>query len=464
MKREKSINERIFLILLRLASATLLIRVVGMINQIVVTARFGAGVKMDTYFVASALPLLIAQCMINTFEKSVTPVYARAGIYSTKEQISALFSTLLNIVLVCTIILTLIIFLFPRQIIFLSAPALDTNRAEQSVALIPYVLPALLLMIVIGFLECILNTEGQFGLPAYAGTLVPISTVLLVLTLERSLGILILCIGMLVGLILQLIIFILRIRAVGIKYRPVMNLHIPEIAEISDMAWPALCSSFILLTGPLVDQMFASSLTVGSLSSLNYALKLNSVPIGVILASVGRAALPFLARQVGTNDMKAFKETLRLYLWVVGISTAVISASVIVLAHPIVQILFQRGAFTYVDTNRIAATLIGFMIGLAPMSLGFVTAQAFIALGKTKLLLGVTIFNVLANAIFDYIFIHLWQSFGIAFATSLVYVCTASFFIFSIRRTVGNLDIFTPPHEVLKMIRTIFSGTDARLP
>ena len=132
--------------------------------------------------------------------------------------------------------------------------------------------------------------------------------------------------------------------------------------------------------------------------------------------------------------------------------TAVLAVFMIVLAHPLVQILFQRGAFSADDTNRTASTLRAFLIGLTPMSLGFITSKAFTALGKNRLLLYVTLFSVAANAIFDYIFAHFWQSVGIALSTSAVYFCTMSIMLFTLHRMIGNLNLFTPPIELLQVI------------
>src|SRR5204862_7221830 len=138
---------------------------------------------------------------------------------------------------------------------------------------------------------------------------------------------------------------------------------------------PSLFSILISQASPLVDQIFASSLSGGSISALNYSLKLISVFSGVIFVATGRAALPYLSHQASINDMKAFKETLRLYLWAVGGATIVLTVLMFVLAHPIVQILFQRGAFPAEDTNHTASTLEGFVVGLVPMALGFITAR-----------------------------------------------------------------------------------------
>jgi murein biosynthesis integral membrane protein MurJ len=456
--RMKAVHKQISRALLTLSSAALLVRGFGMLNQIVITRRFGAGAAMDAYFVASTLPLLMGTLLSTSIESSVIPVYTRVRAQG-KEQASKLFSTLLNLLVLATILLTLGMLNFRNQLIQLSAPSLDPFRASLAVSLTPIIFPTLALMVVINFLQCILNAEGQFGWPAYADLLVPLTTATLVLAQGRSDGIVILCIGMLVGLSLELCLIIVRARRAGLVYRLSINLRNPDIGAIFMVAWVAPFSVLISQVSPLVDQVFASALTAGSISALNYSLKLVSVFTGVIFVSIGRAALPYLSRQASNNDMKAFKETLRFYLWVVGIGTTVLAALVLVLAHPLVQILFQRGAFTAEYTDRTASTLVGFVVGLTPMALGFLMSRAFVALRKNRLLLITTTFGVFANAILDYFFARLWQSTGIALATSAVYFCNLFILLFMLRRQVGNLHLFTPPTEILQVIRKIGDGS-----
>jgi murein biosynthesis integral membrane protein MurJ len=457
--RLQSVNKNIFRVLLSLASAALLIRVAGMLNQIVVSGNFGAGAVMDSYFVASILPLSMAQLVISAIEASVIPAYARVHTQDGRKQTSALFSTLLNVLLVGTVLLTVVMLFFHQQLIIMLAPGLDAFRTELASSLFYLIVPAFGLMVIIGFLECILNMENQFGLPAYAGMLVPLTTAVFVLALGKSLGILILCVGMVLGLCIQLVVFILRIRHTGLSYRPTINLHNPEVRATFIVAWPALLSAFLLgQANPVVDQIFASSLPAGSISAINYSLKLVSVPAGVIFTSAGRAMLPYLSRQASIRDMKAIKETVRLYFWILGIGTTVLALFMILLAHPIVQILFQRGAFTAEDTNLTAITLTGFLIGLTPLALSFLTTKAFSALGKTHMLMRISIFSMIANAVFDYIFARWWQSFGIALATSAVYFCAVIIQFFVLQRIIGKLDLFVLPHDIVNVASAILEG------
>src|SRR5437588_525726 len=451
----KSANTKIFRALLSIASAALLIRVMGMFNQVVITARFGEGAAMDAYFVASALPIMLAQLLGSAIEASVIPVFARVRTREKAEQASILFSTILNLLLIGAALLTVMLFLFRGQVIRLSAPALDPLRLAMASSLTPIIYPVLLLMTVIGFLECILNTEGQFGWPSYTGLLVPVTTAIFVIFLGKSQGVVMLCIGMVVGLCLQLGAFIVRVRRTKIVYRPIIDLRNAAIGSILIAAWPAFLGGLISSASPFIDQIFASFLSTGSISTLNYALKLISVPIGVIFISVGRAALPYLSQQAAMNDLKAFRKTMHFYVWIVGIGTTVMSVLMLVLAHPLVQLLFQHGAFTAEDTNRTAMTFTGFVLGLVPMSFSFLAVRAFSALGKTRILLFISIYNIIANAILDYIFARLWQSEGIALATSAVYFGAMFILFFLLSRTIGRINIFSPPPEILSFLKKL---------
>jgi murein biosynthesis integral membrane protein MurJ len=453
--RLKSSNKYIFRALLSLSSAALLTRMAGMVNQIVSSSHFGAGAMMDAYFVAYTLPTVLAALIVGAIEAAVVPAYTRVRAQGDKEHTSRLFSTTLNLFVGTTLLLTIILILFRRQTIFLTAPALDPYRAGAAADLVPFMYPVLVLMVAVGLLECIFNVEGQFGWPAYAGLLVPLTTAALVIIMGNAQGVVALCVGMVLGLVLQLGVFIIRAKRAKLIYRPMLDLHLPEINTIFVAFWPTLVGGLIGQAGPLVDQIFASLLSSGSISALSYALKIVSVFSGVIFASVGRAAFPYLSRHAANNDLNSFKNTLRLYLWGVGICTTVLSIFILLFAHPIVQILFQRGAFTPDDTNRTTLTFIGFIFGLTPMALGFVGARAFSALGKNKILIWVSAFSVTANALFDYIFAHFWQSEGIALSTSAVYFCTMFILFITLSRMIGKLDLLTPPAELLTLISKV---------
>lgn len=443
----KAINTHVLRALLHLISAALLLRAGGMINQVIVSASFGAGAAMDAYFVAAAFPLLLVQLVSSAVESSVIPVYTQLRMRAGKEEVSRLFSTLLNGLLLLALLFTLGLFALRRQLVLFSAPGLDPTRFAQAIALTPLLYLAVPLSLLIGLLECILNAEGQFGWPAYAGLLVPLTTALLTWLGGKHWGVPVLCLGGLLGAGLQLAMVCVRARQARLRYRLVLSVRNADLIRILHAAWPVLLGALVIQGGPLVDQIFASTLPSGTISTVSYALKLVSVFIGVIVVSLGRAVLPSLARQavLGDPGYLALKGTLRLCIWVIGVCTFVFSLLLLLLAHPLVQLLFQRGEFSTPDTRNVVLVLSGFAPGLAPMALGFLFSRVCNALGETRIPMYIAFVGVGANALFDALFAPLWQGLGIALATSLVSLITSVLFLLFLRRRLGTLCIWHTP-------------------
>ncbi|MBE3560249.1 MAG: O-antigen ligase family protein, partial [Ktedonobacteraceae bacterium] len=455
----RSANKNIFKALLSLASANLLLRFMGLGMQIIVVSHFALGVEMDAYTDAYLLTTTLAMMLGSALEASVIPVYARTRVRG-KEQASRLFSTLLNILIIGTGLLALVLFLFRQQALFLVAPGHAGTHTEQiAISLTPYLIPVFFLMTINSFLECLLNAEGQFGWPAYAGAAVPISTAIALLIGGKSVGVLMLCLGNLIGLVVQLIIILIRAHKAQLRYKPVLELNSPDVRAIAALAIAPLGAALIGQLAPLLDNSFISTVgETGNVAAMSYANKLNGVFTGVIFASVGKAALPYLASQAAIKDMKAFKNTLRLYLWALGIVTVVLAIGMSLFGELAVRILFQHGAFTHDDTVRTATLLFGLMLGLPPTALAFLTSRAFSALKKTRVLMVMTIINVILNAAFDYTFKIFWGAFGIALATSAYYFCSMIILLVTLRIQIGKLDLLKPPPELLQLVGKSFQA------
>ncbi|GCE46800.1 murein biosynthesis integral membrane protein MurJ [Thermosporothrix hazakensis] len=456
--RLKSANRNIFRALLSLASANLLSRMMGMVLLLVVTTIYGQGAELDAYYVASVVALLLPDLLSGSIESSIIPVYTKARLKG-KEYASRLISTVFFLFIIGLIVCTGIMLLLRQPLIFLWGPGLKETTSQLAVSLAPWIFPVIITSTLSGYIECLVNAEGQFGWAAYSRLLVPITTALFIVIGNKQYGIVMYCVGYLTGTTFQLVITMIRLFQTKIRLIPVIDLRMQELPEIWQTAWPALVGALISQAAPYFDMLFSSFIPhEGSVAALKNAEKLVGVFTGVIFTSVGRAALPYLSRQAAIKDMKAFKETLRLYLWGLGIAVTVLSLIMIVLATPIVQLLFQRGRFHTEDTALTANILIGFAIGLTPMAFGFTVSRAFSALQKTRVLLMMTTINIILNALFDAVFSFFWQSFGIALATSAYYFVSMFILLITLRRMIGPLHLFQPPKQILTVLLKLGLG------
>lgn len=455
----KSANKNIFRALMSLGSANLVQRLMGLVNSTIVTASFGQGEAMDAYAIATILPLTLSDLLSGAIEAAVIPTYTSLRAKGSREKASRLFSTLINILVVGTLLFTMLALVFRDPLVSISAPGkTNTNELSIAISLSLYAFPILFFKVLNSFLEALLNAEGQYGWPAYAGMLNPLVTAIFVLLGGKSLGVVMLCVGGIAGAIAELSIILVRANKAKLKYTFTIDLSMPEVQKTAQAALPALSAGIISVASPYVDLIFSSFLPqIGNIAALNNAQKLNGVPTGVVLSAVGRAALPYLAAQAAIKDMKAFKQTLRLYLWAVTAAAIFIALVMGVFSHVFVELLFRHGQYTADDVNLAAITLTGLVIGLPPMAVGWIISRAFSALGKTRILMYISIFSVVANAVFDAIFGRLWGVFGIAFATSMVYVCTMIILVIAIQATIGAVNLLTPPKELFEMPRNLLA-------
>ena len=448
----KSANKNIFRALLSLASANLLQRIFGLVNLAVVTYKIGIGPNLDAFNVSVLLPITIATIVSGSMESSVIPIYSRLRTKGAKEQASKLFSTLLNLLIIFCILTTAITLVFKTQLLTISAPGVSQKTIALAADLAIYTFPVLALMTLNSFMECLLNADGTFGWPAYAGLLVPLTTVIFIFGGDSKYGILMYSIGTLAGNLFELGVISYRAHKNNMVYRPIIDLKLPELKPILAYASPSLFGALISMISPIFDQFFSSYQPSGTISAMNTALKFNGVPTGVIFAAVGRAALPYLASQAAIKDMRAFKGTLRLYVWVISIVTFIVTAIMVLLSYLAIVFHLSFGSTSPSQVAQTAILLIGLALGLVPTAVGYILSKAFSALGKPTVLMGVSIFSVFANAIFDAIFGYLWGGFGIAFATSVYYVCTMIILATVLRRSIGKLDLFSPPKELLDVL------------
>ncbi|MGH2480397.1 MAG: murein biosynthesis integral membrane protein MurJ, partial [Ktedonobacteraceae bacterium] len=266
------------------------------------------------------------------------------------------------------------------------------------------------------------------------------------------------------GTFLQLAVVLVRARQARLHYQLVLDWRNMHFRTISRAAWPVLLGAFISQGSPLVDQIIASTLSAGSISALSYALKLVSIFSGVLFVSMGRALLPCLSRQASLSDptYQAFKSTLRLYLWSLGLFTLLLSLGIFLIASPLVQILFQRGAFSVAAAENVGTTLRGFVVGLTPMAVSFLLVRAFSALGETRIPMRVAWVSVCANALFDALFARFWQGQGIALATSLVYLVSSVLLLVLLYRRIGDLHLWPCPPELQILVARFRYGRARR--
>ena len=147
----------------------------------------------------------------------------------------------------------------------------------------------------------------------------------------------------------NLLLQIRGVRGLGLRFRPSLDLGFPGVRRVGKLVLPVLFGVSLPQATAIVNGMFVAGIE-GAKSILEYGNRLMQLPLGVFGQAIGIAVLPTLSQQAAEQDDRAFRETLAFGVRLAFFLTVPASALLMVLAQPLITVVFQRGNFTAADT------------------------------------------------------------------------------------------------------------------
>ena len=243
--------------------------------------------------------------------------------------------------------------------------------------------------------------------------------------------------GVLLGGLAQLAMQLPSLWKLGFRFRWSLNLSDPRLAQLWRLMWPSVIAGAAVQVNVLVNSMFASEINGGQ-SWLYVAFRLMQLPLGVVGVSLATATLPAVARAAARGDLKGFGETANEAIRLNAFLTLPAAAGLMVLAYPIIELIYQHGKFSAFDTGQTALALQAYAIGLSGYAAIKILAPCFYALGLPTVplrisLIGIAI-NLALNLMNSRVF-HLGHA-GLALTTSCVALVNVAQLYFALRKRV----------------------------
>jgi len=309
----------------------------------------------------------------------------------------------------------------------------------------PFILLVSLAALVMGML----NARNVFGVPAMASSFFNLGSivagVLLGYWLDPHFGsraILGLAIGTLVGGALQLGVQLPTLKRQGYRYRVDFHWRDPGVRAVLRLMGPSVIAASTTQVNVLVNSVFASQLGDGPTFWLTVAFRLMQLPLGIFGVALGTVALPLLARMAAAGNMLSFRTELARGMRLAFLMTIPASVGLIVLAEPIISVLYQHGRFGAHETAESAGALRFYALGLCGYAALKVLVNAFYAIDRRKTPMVVSFLAVALNLGLNFVFTRElgWGHRGLAFSTACV--ATSNFLIlyFLMRAHLGRLE------------------------
>ena len=422
---------------LLLALATGVSRLSGLFRDAAIADRFGATGAYDAFLVAFFLPHFLRQLLAEgALSTAFISVYTESLV--TKEDADRFANNVLSLLLLLLPLLVGVgILLAPSYLPFL-ASGFPQAKLSLTAGLAQVVFPFIALVSVAAVFMGILNARRRFLIPALAPVWFNVAMVAGALFLFRlfpAQPIYGLALGAVLGGAGELLFQLPALRRVGFRFHLTLFPIHPAVRKMARLMAPALFILAVDEINLLVDNKLASHLAEGAISSLQYAMRLFQLPLGVFAVSIATALLPRLSADWARGEKDRFAGHLTEGVAASALILLPATAGLLALGPNVVRLLFEHGTFTPADTVRTAHALSFYLIGVLPYGLAYVFTRAFYALGRTRLPLLSSIAAVATNVVLDVVLVGPMQEGGLALATSVAGVVDAAILGFALWRT-----------------------------
>jgi len=367
---------------LTVGGLTAVSRVFGFVRDVLLAAVMGTGWVADAFFVSFRFPNLFRALFAEgAFNSAFVPLFSKRLRTDGRES-ARIFSEEALAILFTGVTLTVIVAeIFMPYLVQLIAPGFgkDPEKFRLAVLLTRITFPYLVCMSLVALTAGVLNALGKFSAPA--ATPIVLNLVLIVVTMGAALagfydqpqsGI-VQAWGVAVAGFAQLLYVAWAARDLGMDpgfRRPRLT---PDMRRLLTLAVPGIVTGGINQVNIFIGTMIAS-LQASAVSFLYYADRINQLPLGMVGIAIGVVLLPDLTRRLADSDEAGAMASQNRSCEFALLLTLPATIALIVIPMPVIQVLFQRGSFSAIDTQQVSYALAAFACGLP----AFVMTKVFL--------------------------------------------------------------------------------------
>ncbi|WP_264404220.1 murein biosynthesis integral membrane protein MurJ [Vibrio owensii] len=413
------------------SAMTLISRVLGLVRDVVVANLMGAGASADVFFFANKIPNFLRRLFAEgAFSQAFVPVltesHAQGDMDKTRELIARAAGTLGVIVSIVTILGVLgssvvtALFGFGWFLDWMhGGPAAE--KFELASVMLKITFPYLWFITFVALSGAILNTLGKFAVSSFTPVFLNVMIILAAwfISPQMSQPEIGLAIGVLLGGLVQFLFQIPFLIKAGVMVKPKWGWRDPGVVKIRTLMIPALFGVSVSQINLLFDTFIASFLQTGSISWLYYSDRLLEFPLGLFGIAIATVILPALSRKHVDAHSEGFAHTMDWGVRMVTLLGIPAMLGLMVLAKPMLMVLFMRGEFSPQDVHQASLSLLAYASGLLNFMLIKVLAPGYYSRQDTKTPVKYGIIAMVTNMVFNAIFAYFYGYVGLAIATAL---------------------------------------------
>jgi putative peptidoglycan lipid II flippase len=356
-------------------------------------------------------------------------------------------SQVINALIVVTGAFVIIGTISVRPLVELYAPGFEaqTGKTALTIALTRITMPFLLLIAVAAACMGMLNSLRRFMIPASSPALFNVvfivCTIVLVPVFMRT-GIepvMALSVAMLLGGVTQIAVQWPALRQEGYRHQWILDPSDPGLRSVLALMGPGTVGVAASQINLLINTSLATG-EPGAVSALGYAFRLLYLPIGMFGVSVATAAMPDLARQAAAHAYAEMRDVLSFGVRLMLMLSVPASVGLMVLAVPIVELIFQHGAFGASDTQKVAIALLFYAPAISGYCIVKIAGQSFYSLQDSRTPVIVSVITIASNLVLNLWLNSIMGFRGLALGTAIAANINAGLLLILLGRRIGGVD------------------------
>jgi len=418
----------------------------GLASKILIARAFPAA-ELDAFFTANRVSeTLFTLIAAGALGSAFLPMFTSLLVRNEKAAAWQLASSLINLITLILSLAAVLVSVFAFHIIRLLAPGFleHPETFELAVDLLRIQSISAVLFGIGGLVIGILNAHQTFFIPQLTAAMYQLGQIFGVLVLGRWIGVYGLAWGVVLGAALFLFIQLPSLFKLKGEFTPSFGLRNPDVLKVFQLMGPRVFGASIVQLNFWVNNNLASKMTAGSIQGLSYAFALMVMAQAAIAQSVAIAAMPTFSAQHALGQLDEMRSSLASALRGMFLLALPASVGLIVLAHPIISLLFERGEFNSLNSQMTAWALVWYAAGLVGHSIMEVLTRAYYAQHDTRTPVIIGAIAMGLNVLFSILFSAWFQRWGwlplggLALANSLATALEATaLFAFMRRRLQG---------------------------
>lgn len=420
MKNESSLIKSTFIIMI----VSVIGRAVGFIRDMLIAQGFGAGMYTDAYNIAVTIPETIFTLIGLAISTAFLPMLSKIRAKNGKKEMYDFANNVINILFMVSMLFFVVSSIFSEAIVHILADGFSQEALILATRLTRITLLNILFLSINACFTSLLQVNEDFVIPSILGLFFNLPMIVYLL-IFKSYDIVGLTIANVIGNFLRVAVQLPSLFSHGYRFKFFINIKDKRIHEILILIIPVVIGAGANSLNMIIDKKIASSLSVGSISALDYGQKLIVFINAIITTSIINVVYPIMANMRNNGDENGFIETVKKSIIYLAILLIPITVGILIFGREIVQIVYGRGQFDEYAVKLTSLALVGYGFGVFFTGMRDVLNSTLFSIGKTKITTFNGIVGVVFNILFNIILSKYFGIFGIAIASVISMIITS---------------------------------------